>query len=687
MLTKYDAGGSETGYILRTTPGGTVEMQFGENNMVSGNRVVTDVTKINDGNWHHIAAVVKLGINVSYYVDGVPSSTTAALTQALPTSSAFEIGVNPYTYYGNYFTGSIDEVRVNKSALTASEIFDLAHPGATGGGLAPSVSITSPANSSQLSGTVTVSAGASDVAGVYYVQFQLDGTGILPGLTSSPYSASWDTTLAASGPHILTAVAMDVSGNVATSSPVSIIVANPPVLANPVPTGLWPAGTSQLTLALNTNESATCRYSTEPGTSYALMIGSFSTTGGTSHSTLLNSLQNGISYNYYVRCQDFHGNTNSSDYLIAFSIASTNNINGLALTPPMGWNSWNYFKEQISDTLVRQMADAMVSTGMRDAGYAYVIIDGGWEGQRDANGVLRPNSNFPNMKALADYVHADGLKLGIYSSPGPLTCDSLPGSYGYVQQDANTFAQWGVDYLKYDWCSGNTVYSSSQLPVVYKLMGDALNATGRSIVFSICEYGDDNVWTWGASVGGNLWRTTSDIEDNWNTMSAIGFSQGPIAQYAGPGHWNDPDMLEIGNGGMTSDEYHTHMSLWSILAAPLIAGNDLRNMSSDTASILLNSDVIAVDQDARGVQGYPLSVSGNQQIWVKPLSGGSVALGLFNLGTTATSISVQLSNLGLSNSVSARDLWTHQAVTFQNGGYQATVAPHGVVMLRIDPLP
>jgi alpha-galactosidase len=209
--------------------------------------------------------------------------------------------------------------------------------------------------------------------------------------------------------------------------------------------------------------------------------------------------------------------------------------------------------------------------------------------------------------------------------PGPLTCDALPGSYGHEQQDANTFAAWGVDYLKYDWCSGDTVYPSSQLPVVYKLMGDALSATGRPIVFSLCEYGDDQVWTWGASVDGNLWRTTSDVEDNWSTMSGIGFSQTSLYPFAAPGHWNDPDMLEIGNGGMTTDEYRTHFSLWSILAAPLLAGKDVRSMTTDTTSILLNNEVIAIDQDAAGIQGHQLSVSGTQEICIKPLSAGGVA--------------------------------------------------------------
>jgi alpha-galactosidase len=687
VIAKYDAGGSEYGYILRTTAGGTAEMQFGGSNVLSGNRVVTDVTKINDGNWHHIGVVIRLGVNVSFYIDGVPSSTTPEFTQALAASAPFEIGVNPYTYYGNYFTGSIDEVRVYKRALTAAEIFAFSNPSAPSGGSAPSVLITSPANSAQIAGVVTVSANAAASAGVFYVAFQLDGVGILPGLTAAPYSASWNTLQATSGPHTLTALAMDTRGNPTVSSPVTLTVTNPPVLGNSVPSGLWPAGTGQLTMALTTNEPATCRYSTSPATSYAMMTGTFGTTGGTTQSTNLGGLQNGTIYTYYVRCQDAYGYTNLSDYPINFSLAAMNVSNGLAQTPPMGWNSWNHFREQIDDSLIRQIADSLVSSGMRDVGYKYVIIDGGWEGQRDANGALQANSNFPDMKALAAYVHARGLKFGIYSSPGPLTCDGLPGSYGHEQQDANTFAQWGVDYLKYDLCSGNTVYPSSQLPVVYKLMGDALLATGRPIVYALCEYGNEKVWNWGASVGGNLWRTTSDVEDNWSTMSGIGFSQYNLFSYAGPGHWNDPDMLEIGNGGMTTDEYRTHMSLWAILAAPLLAGNDVRSMSADTVGILLNSEVIAIDQDAAGIQGHRLSVSGEQEIWIKPLSAGRVAVGLFNRSSQPANISVASSDLGFTGQVSVRDLWAHQAATFQGGPFQATVPSHGVVMLRIDPVP
>src|SRR5665213_199774 len=262
--------------------------------------------------------------------------------------------------------------------------------------------------------------------------------------------------------------------------------------------------------------------------------------------------------------------------------------NGMAKTPPMGWNSWNHFKGQIDDPGVRGIADAMVSTGLKDAGYTYVNIDDTWEGGRDAQGNIVANRKFPDMKALADYVHGQGLKIGIYSSPGPQTCAGDDGSYGHEKQDAQTWAAWGIDYVKYDWCSARNLYTDEEMQAVYQKMGDALRAAGRPIVFSICQYGRADVWKWGAAVGGNLWRTTGDIHDTWASMSNIGFNQDALAPWSQPGHFNDPDMLEIGNGGMNDDEYRTHMSLWAILAAPLIAGNDLTSMTPYTLDILTN---------------------------------------------------------------------------------------------------
>jgi alpha-galactosidase len=358
---------------------------------------------------------------------------------------------------------------------------------------------------------------------------------------------------------------------------------------------------------------------------------------------------------------------------------------GMARTPPMGWNSWNHFKAQVDDPTVRGVADAIASNGMKDAGYVYINIDDTWEGNRDANGNIQANSKFPDMKALADYVHSKGLKLGIYSSPGPRTCANYEGSYGHEAQDAKTWASWGIDYVKYDWCSASAMYKQSDEHAVYQIMGDALRASGRPIVFSLCQYGQEDVQTWGASVGGNLWRTTGDIQDNWNSMSSIGFDkQIPLVTYAGPGHWNDPDMMEVGNGGMSSDEYKTHFSLWAMLAAPLIAGNDVRNLSDDTKAILLNKDVIAIDQDSMGVEGNRIAKNGDQEVWARPLAKGAYAIALFNRGTDPANISVKWSDVKLSGKLKVRDLWAHSDLGKVANGYNAQVPPHGVAMIRVE---
>ncbi len=358
--------------------------------------------------------------------------------------------------------------------------------------------------------------------------------------------------------------------------------------------------------------------------------------------------------------------------------------NGLAKTPPMGWNSWNKFAGRVDDATVREIADAMVSSGMKDAGYIYINIDDTWEGDRDAQGNIQSNSKFPNMKALADYVHGKGLKLGIYSSPGPNTCAGYEGSYGHEQQDARTYAAWGIDYLKYDWCGARNLYTDEEMQAVYQPMGEALQATGRPIVYSLCQYGRSDVWKWGPDVGGNLWRTTGDIRDAWESMSRIGFGQDELASWARPGHWNDPDMLEIGNGSMTDMEYKVHMSLWSILAAPLIAGNDLRAMPPAIKDILMNREVIAIDQDKEGKQGKRLSKSDNQEIWARQLSGSAVAVALFNRSTESANMTVAWSDLGLKKAPHhVRDLWAHSDVSVHGANYSATVPGHGVVMLRV----
>jgi alpha-galactosidase len=358
--------------------------------------------------------------------------------------------------------------------------------------------------------------------------------------------------------------------------------------------------------------------------------------------------------------------------------------NGLAKTPPMGWNSWNLFAGRIDDQTVRTMADAMVSSGMRDAGYIYVNIDDTWEGVRNAEGKLEPNHKFPDMKALADYVHSKGLKLGIYSSPGPRTCAGYPGSYGHAKQDARTYADWGIDYLKYDWCSARNIYKNDDLQPVYQEMGAALQATGKPIVYSLCEYGWGSVEKWGPAVGGNLWRTTGDIRDSWESMIDNVEKQVATAPYAGPGHWNDPDMLEIGNGHMTEDEYRTHMSLWALAAAPLLAGNDVRSMTDATKAILLNKEVIAIDQDPLGKQASPVK-NGDLEMWVKQLADGSVAVGVVNLGASAAQATVKASELGLGGAVNkARDVWAHQDVQFAGGAYRAPLPSHGVLLLRVS---
>ena len=361
--------------------------------------------------------------------------------------------------------------------------------------------------------------------------------------------------------------------------------------------------------------------------------------------------------------------------------------NGLAKTPPMGWNSWNHFEKKVNDQVIRETADAMVSNGMKAAGYTYVNIDDTWEGARDAQGVLQPNEKFPDMKALADYVHSKGLKLGIYSSPGPKTCAGYEGSYQHEEQDAKTWAAWGIDYLKYDWCSASKIWpkaDAATMETVYKKMGDALQATGRPIVFSLCQYGLNKVWEWGAGVGGNLWRTTGDISDNWESLVKIGFEKQPgLEKHAGPGHWNDPDMLEIGNGGMTSIEYKTHMTLWCMLTAPLLAGNDLRSMDEGTKAILTNEEVIAINQDSLGRQGYRISKDGPTEIWVKPLADGSLAVAMFNRANEAASVAAAWTILGLQGKHKVRDLWNKRDEGTVRDSYSTMVMSHGSALVRI----
>jgi len=361
--------------------------------------------------------------------------------------------------------------------------------------------------------------------------------------------------------------------------------------------------------------------------------------------------------------------------------------NGLARTPPMGFSTWNHFQTNIDDRTIRAIADALVASGMRDAGYVYVNIDDGWQGARDDQGTLRPNEKFPDMKALADYLHARGLKLGIYTSPGPKSCAGFEASYGHEAQDARTFAAWGVDYLKYDWCSAGMIYDDDEMPAVYQKMGEALRATGRPIVYSLCQYGRVDVWKWGAAAGGNLWRTTGDIADAWQIMAGIGFAQDDLAPFAGPGHWNDPDMLEVGNGRMTAAEYRTHMSLWALLAAPLIAGHDVRSAGPDTTAMLTNRAVIAIDQDPLGRPGRRVVQRGPLEVWSRSLSGERSAVGFFNRGTTPAKIEATFAELGLARRPVARDVWGERSLDVLERSVAADVEPHGVVLLVLEARP
>ena len=359
--------------------------------------------------------------------------------------------------------------------------------------------------------------------------------------------------------------------------------------------------------------------------------------------------------------------------------------NGLARTPPMGWNSWNHFGCDVSAQLIRETADAMARSGLRDAGYQYVVIDDCWQVARDASGRLVADSvRFPGgIKPLADYVHSRGLKFGIYTDAGRQTCQGRPGTYGFEELDARTFAEWGVDYVKEDWCYADGL----DAPTQYAKFRDALAKAGRPIVFSICEWGSNRPWEWGPQTG-NLWRTTDDIGDGWASMIANLELSTQYAHAAAPGHWNDPDMLEVGNGGMTDDEYRAHFSLWALMAAPLIAGNDVRTMSPATREILLNKEIITVDQDPLGKQGMLVREPAlDLQVWSKPLADGSRAVVLLNRSVLQTVVSVSWHAIGIHGAARVRDLWAHSDLGTFAGRFGATVPAHGVVMVRISPTP
>ena len=370
----------------------------------------------------------------------------------------------------------------------------------------------------------------------------------------------------------------------------------------------------------------------------------------------------------------------------------------LALTPPMGWNSWNKFGCNVSEDMIKGMADAVVKSGMKDAGYQYVNIDDCWQVSRDASGnIVADPQRFPHgMKPVGDYIHSLGLKFGVYSDAGSKTCAGRPGGLGHEYQDAIQYAAWGVDYLKYDWCNTSTQDAKAS----YANIRAALDASGRNIVLSICEWGKAQPWLWGKDVGGNLWRSTDDIQDRWGgqqkwpggaccsngVMSILDLQVG-LGSYAGPGHWNDPDMLEVGNGGMTDVEYRSHFSLWALLAAPLMAGNDLRTMRPEIHDILTNKEVIAVDQDALGREGERVAKDGDLEVWSKQLKDGGRAVILLNRGSSEREITANWQDLGYPEHLSAavRDLWQHKDLGKSTGKFSAPVASHGVVMFTVKP--
>ncbi|HEY3268367.1 MAG TPA: NPCBM/NEW2 domain-containing protein [Armatimonadota bacterium] len=367
----------------------------------------------------------------------------------------------------------------------------------------------------------------------------------------------------------------------------------------------------------------------------------------------------------------------------------------LALTPPMGWNSWNVWAVKIDDAKVRAAADAMVSSGLAAHGFQYINIDDCWEAGRDAEGNILTNSKFPNMKALSNYVHSKGLKLGIYSSPGPTTCGGYTASWQHEQQDAKTWADWGIDYIKYDWCSYSQIDNGSTMEGLqkpYRVLREALDNVDRDIVYSFCQYGMGKVWEWGAELGGNLWRTTGDINDSWGSLNDIGFHADDRWKYAGPGHWNDVDMLILGKVGwgyelrdtrLTPYEQLTHMSLWALHAAPLLIGCDMTQLNKYTLSLLTNDEVLDVNQDVMGRAGNQRSKKDDLEVWARPLSDGTLCVGLFNRGPEPAKVTAHWSDLGLKGRQSVRDLWLRKDIGAFKDAFTAPVAAHGAVLVKI----
>lgn len=435
-------------------------------------------------------------------------------------------------------------------------------------------------------------------------------------------------------------------------------------------------------------------------------------------------------YNFMVTARNKYG---ASQKNVAIVVGQT-----IALTPPMGWNSWNSFACNVTAADIKNTANQLIKTGLAEYGWTYINIDDCWmkvpdiahmpEGKekalrepyykanigfrtktkkvrfneheligdtRDAKGNVLANKDFPDMKSLTDYLHKYGFKAGLYTSPGPLTCQRYEGSYKHEYADAKQFAKWGFDYLKYDWCGYRSVVSKPSLEEVqypYRLMGQALKEVDRDIVYSLCQYGMKDVWQWGASVGGNVWRTTGDIRDNWENMSKIGFNQAGLESYAGPGHWNDPDMLVVGYVGwsknlrptyLSPNEQYTHISLWSLLAAPLLIGCDLTRLDDFTYGLLSNPEVIALNQDILGKQASRVINDENIQVWSKPLSDGSIAVGIFNLGESPVDYQLSLASLQLSGKHALRDIWKQEEMGNIETSFSISVNRHGVKLFRI----
>lgn len=370
----------------------------------------------------------------------------------------------------------------------------------------------------------------------------------------------------------------------------------------------------------------------------------------------------------------------------------------LALTPPMGWNSWNVWASAVDDGKIRAAADAFIKTGLANYGYTYVNIDDCWEAGRSSTGEIESNAKFPSMARLAGYVHSKGLKVGLYSSPGPTTCGGFTASWQHEAQDATTYARWGFDYLKYDWCSYGNIAPNPDLAGLqkpYLVMSKALDESGRDIVFSLCQYGMGDVFKWGKSVGGNLWRTTGDITDTWSSLSGIAFSHSPKAMGAGPGGWNDPDMLVVGHLGwgdhprptrLTKAEQMTHISMWALLGAPLMIGCDLTQIDSFTSDLLMNHDVIEVDQDSLGKVATRRAIHGDVEIWTRPLFDGSQAVGIFNRGPEATTANLSRSELGYGRvKVGVRNLWLNKEMGLLSDKWPVSIPRHGAVLLKVSP--